>query len=110
MITKHDFIDMCTSFNDNVANYTLFSEKPWFGATQAVWADDTNERAIQLIYNGDTILGLQIKPFLQFESNRRLLMNQYRMPIDDEWFVFWGGTNEFDNYHYPYKLSAMLTI
>lgn len=25
------------------------------------------------------------------------------MPIKEEWFVFWGGTNEFINYHYIYE-------
>lgn len=25
------------------------------------------------------------------------------MPIKDKWYVFWGGTNEFLNYHYPFE-------
>lgn len=37
------------------------------------------------------------------ESDNNFTTNIYEMPIKDKWYVFWGGTNEYSNYHYPYE-------
>lgn len=37
------------------------------------------------------------------ESDKKYSQNTYIMPIKEEWFVFWGGVNEFVNYHYAYE-------
>ncbi|WP_353047436.1 M23 family metallopeptidase [Exiguobacterium sp. S3] len=52
----------------------------------------------------NVIQRLLLKPFIQFpETDERHTKNTYTMPIKDKWFVFWGGTNEFLNYHYLYE-------
>ena len=72
---------------------------------QYVWLDDTKNKAISVSFGGDdTIYGIQLAPFASYpESDDRYTKNEFRMPVKGEWFVFWGGTNQFINYHYVYE-------
>src|SRR5699024_7930062 len=36
-------------------------------------------------------------------SDKTYSKNKYQWPVKEKWFVFWGGTNEFINYHYPHE-------
>ncbi|WP_332647813.1 M23 family metallopeptidase [Lysinibacillus sp. 54212] len=72
---------------------------------QYVWIDNRKEKAIGVVFDStNRIHRLLLKPYMKFpESDKRYSKNMYNMPIKDEWFVFWGGTNEFINYHYAYQ-------
>ena len=46
---------------------------------------------------------LTIKPFTEFQDYGKSVSDiSYSMPINEKWLVFWGGDNEFINYHYVY--------
>jgi hypothetical protein len=36
-------------------------------------------------------------------TDRRFTQTEFIMPILEEWYVYWGGTNIRDNYHYAYE-------
>ena len=92
------------AFIEEAQRYEMFWQKDWFGTTQMMWVDEKREKAIQLAYDQHEIItGLYLKPFVTYASDQIWTKNKYRMPICDEWFVFWGGTNEFENYHYVYE-------
>lgn len=100
----NQFQTVCCEFNQGVQYFEEFSEKEWFGTTQVVWIDENKERTIQLAYDQNQVItGFYLKPFVTYASDEQWTNNQYRMPINEEWFVFWGGTNEFENYHYAYE-------
>lgn len=104
LLSLNDFHNVCHSFNNDVQHYEKFSEKEWFGTTQVVWLDQNKDKAIQFSYDQNQVItGLYLKPFATYSSDHKMTKNHYRMPICDEWFVFWGGTNEFVNYHYVYE-------
>ena len=104
MLSYNEFQMICRKFNQGVQYFEKFLEKEWFGTTQVVWIDEKKERAIQLAYDPDqVIIGFYLKPFVTYATDERWTSNQYRMPINEDWFVFWGGTNVFDNYHYAYE-------
>ncbi|MEK3973989.1 M23 family metallopeptidase [Psychrobacillus sp. FSL K6-1267] len=104
LLGLNEFQNICHSYKQGIQKLEKFSEKEWFGTTQVIWIDQNKEKAIQLAYDPrQVITGFYLKPFITYDSDKRRTKNQYRMPIRDEWFVFWGGTNEFDNYHYAYE-------
>lgn len=104
LLGLNEFQNVCHSYKQGMQGLTKFSEKEWFGTTQVILLDQNKEKAIQFAYDADhMITGIYLKPFVIYNSDQRLTENQYRLPICDDWFVIWGGTNEFDNYHYAYE-------
>ncbi|MGX1193094.1 M23 family metallopeptidase [Metabacillus sp. SLBN-84] len=104
--TLEEFIDLGESFNEGVEAYHLeISTSLHKDMTQYVWLDNLKKKAIIVFFDKDhRIHGLRLAPFISFpESDMQFTQNTYCMPIQAEWFVFWGGTNEFINYHYAYE-------
>ena len=63
------------------------------------------EKAISVYFDKVGIIhGIKLVPFVSYpESDRQYTKNTYIMPIKEEWFVVWGGINQFINYHYEYE-------
>ena len=103
MLSGIDFQTICREFKQGVQIFEKFSEKQLLGLTSVVWINEEKERAIQVAYDqNQVIVALYFKPFITCASDEQWTKNQYQMPINEEWFVFWGGTNVIDNYHYAY--------
>ena len=105
LVSFKQFVEMAASFNEGVESYQLESETTFQNLTQYVWLDGRKEKAICVSFDKSMqIHGLYIKPYIQYpESNERYTRNMYSMPVKGEWFVVWGGANEFINYHYAYE-------
>lgn len=105
LLTIDQFIELVQSFNENVESYELIETTSLGSLIQYVWLDSRKDKAISVVFDSmNTIHRLLIKPYSTFpESDRRYTKNSYTMPIKEEWFVFWGGANEFLNYHYVYE-------
>ncbi|MGE7843498.1 M23 family metallopeptidase [Lysinibacillus sp. NPDC093712] len=105
MVSIEQFNELAKSFNSNVKNYELISEITINNVNQYIWVDDQQEKAINVMIDSNNMIhGLLLKPFLIFpESDKNYTQNTYIMPVNDEWYVFWGGVNEFVNYHYAYE-------
>lgn len=103
IITLDDFVELGTVFNEDVESFALVSEIPIQGMTEYQWISDKGDKGIRSYFSDDmTIEGLQLMPIPSYpESDEHYSENTYRMPINEEWYVFWGGTNELVNYHYP---------
>ncbi|WP_235338442.1 M23 family metallopeptidase [Paenibacillus wulumuqiensis] len=72
------------------------------GYIQYNWISDNNKLGLISILEKDgQIAGMQLQPIEQFPAtDNTLSKTTYRMPFDGEWYVFWGGTNVIQNYHY----------
>lgn len=104
LLGLNEFQNICYEFTKGVDDFEKVSEKEWFGTIQTVWVDQNKEKMIQLAYDQNQVItSLYLKPYLTYASDQHWTKNQYRMPICDDWFVFWGGINEFVNYHYAYE-------
>lgn len=104
LVGLNEFQNICYSYNQGIHNLEKFSEKEWFGTTKVIWLDQDKEKMIQIAYDSSQVITeFNLKPLVTYSSDQKWTKNYYRMPIRDEWFVFWGGVNEFDNYHYPYE-------
>ncbi|UJL48275.1 M23 family metallopeptidase [Virgibacillus sp. NKC19-16] len=93
-------------FNTGVTTYTLQSEFPYGnGGQQYVWIDDSGSKGIIAVFDQDEIIqGLQMMPLAIYpETDEIYTETVFDLPFQDEWFVFWGGTNSLVNYHYDYE-------
>ncbi|KMY28974.1 membrane protein [Lysinibacillus xylanilyticus] len=105
MVTLEQFIELSTSFNKSVKNYQLETKTILQNLTHYVWSDDKREKVVVASFDElNQIQRFYIKPFIAYpKTDQQYTKNKYIMPIRGEWFVFWGGTNEFVNYHYVYE-------
>lgn len=105
LISLKQFVELAKTFNEGVTHYQLKWKATLQGLYYYTWLDDRNEKAIHVSFDRHhQIQSLYLKPFRTFpESDNRFTQITYSMPIKGESFVFWGGTNEFINYHYPYE-------
>lgn len=105
LISFEQFIELAASFNVGVSYYQLEFSVTIENTVQYLWLDDRREKAIHVSFNhNSTIQNLYVKPYTTYpDCDKLYTKNTYIMPIKGEWFVFWGGTNEFINYHYVYE-------
>ncbi|MFG6118041.1 M23 family metallopeptidase [Thalassobacillus sp. B23F22_16] len=103
-VSYNEFKQLAEQFNHNVSGYELEASSPVAKHQERyVWLDDQGEKGIQVVYDKhSTIQGLFLAPLQSFpETDEVYTANTYTMPIKEEWMVFWGGTNQLLNYHYP---------
>lgn len=105
ILNIEQFKDMVNHFNQDVKCYYLYSSADIGSETHYIWLDATKQKAVSVYFDQDTrIHRLLIKPYITYpEQDQRLSQMKYSMPIKDDWFVFWGGKNEFINYHYVFE-------
>lgn len=105
LLTLEQFIELGTQFNEGVTSYEVASQTTVQGITNMMWMDNLKSRIIVASVDRDNIIhSLYLKPNEVFpNTDQKWTKNKYRMPITEDWFVVWGGANEFLNYHYPYE-------
>jgi len=104
-VNLKQFVEYAMDFNKEVKKYSLemiTSLKE--DISLYIWLDSNRQKAITVFFDGNGIIhGVNLAPFVTYpESDRKYTQNTYIMPIKEEWFVFWGGINQFINYHYVY--------
>lgn len=105
LIPPKQFIELVHSFNEGVENYQLIETSNIGSQTQYVWIDNRKEKSIGVVFDSaNHIHRLLLKPYATYpQSDQDYTRNRYSFPIKEDWFVFWGGKNEFVNYHYVYE-------
>jgi murein DD-endopeptidase MepM/ murein hydrolase activator NlpD len=104
MVTREDFQNLGKTFNEEVEAYELEMRNGFPGGlTQYIWVDQNRKKGIGVAFDeNNAIHRIYMRPYLTFpNSDKKYTKNKYQSPVNGEWFVFWGGTNEFINYHYP---------
>ncbi|QDX95539.1 hypothetical protein C2W64_02372 [Brevibacillus laterosporus] len=93
-------------FQEGITGYTLQATVPiGDGQQQYLWLDQSGKKGLSAIFDQQQkIGGLQIMPLKTFpQTDQTFTRNVYSPPLKQDWFVFWGGTNELFNYHYDYE-------
>lgn len=69
---------------------------------QFIWINSTQRKAISVMFDEHNIIqALVLAPIESFSEREKWSTNKYTMPIQSEWFVYWGGKHELLNYHHP---------
>ncbi|GAF11138.1 peptidase, M23/M37 family [Bacillus sp. JCM 19046] len=103
IVSLEKFSELGRGLNEQVNSYQFFqSNRSLRGITQFVWLDDRKEMAVSVSFDDKgQIASLYVKRYSNLEDlEENRTKNVYQMPINSEWYVFWGGTNEFINHHY----------
>ncbi|HLS36351.1 MAG TPA: peptidoglycan DD-metalloendopeptidase family protein [Bacillota bacterium] len=90
-------------FNKGVDEFKLISEMKIDDTIQRLaWVDEEEEKGMMVVFNEDhTIERLQLIPLAKHGDTDEVFTETiFDFPFEDEWFVFWGGTNVLVNYHY----------
>ena len=101
-VTANQFKEIGEDFNEGVEGYVFQSEMPIDGMVQYTWADESETKGIVAVFGeNDTIEGFRVLPLKAYpETDDQFTETEFQLPFEDEWYVFWGGTNELINYHY----------
>src|SRR5699024_1130312 len=101
-VSLDELEELGNDFNKDVKKFELISTLPFGELTEYQWINDEGDKGIRSYFAKDlTIDGILLIPLTSYpESDERYTENTYQMPITEEWFTFWGGTNELLNYHY----------
>ncbi|MFS0877307.1 M23 family metallopeptidase [Solibacillus isronensis] len=105
LVSFEQFRELSLDYNSDVSSYTCIVSNIFQGLERYIWVDDTYSKAVVIAFDDKNIIqGMYLKPFETYPSSDQIwTKNTYSMPINAEWYVFWGGTNQFINYHYPYE-------
>ncbi|WP_413377482.1 M23 family metallopeptidase [Alkalihalobacillus sp. 1P02AB] len=101
-VTLEQFLELGASFNEGVASYEQLSQLATQGMDEYLWVSEEGDKGIRVYYGDDmTIEGIQLTPItIGIDDDENYTENIYEMPINEEMYVFWGGLNELQNYHY----------
>ncbi len=104
VITLDKFEKMVFTFNQDIHQFYLKHVAHLGMHTHYLWVDDKRKKALSVYFDEDDMIHmLTVKPFVVFDDYGKSVSEvTYTMPVRDEWLVFWGGDNEFINYHYVY--------
>lgn len=67
---------------------------------EVIWIDLNNKSGIQMVLNENEIETMTMVPLSDYSDTEVVSQKSYIMPVDDEFYVFWGGNNALFNYHY----------
>lgn len=104
LVPSDDFIRTMQEFCHGNDSFHLVYDNPLLNFHHYTWLNDRKDEAISVTFDSNyTIKSLYVCPVETHPMlDRKLTKNTYEMPFLGEWYVFWGGTNQFQNYHYNY--------
>ncbi|WP_211655504.1 M23 family metallopeptidase [Planococcus alpniumensis] len=105
LISFEDFRELAESYNQGVDNYHMTTKTSIAEFKHCIWLDNSGKKTVFVSFDEDHIIhSIYLKPYTVYpRSDGNYTQTSFIMPITDEWFVFWGGKNEFLNYHYVYE-------
>lgn len=104
-VTEAEFTEMGSAFIHEVAAFKPSTVVKLNGSEQRVWISDAGDKGILAFWDetgmilGLSITGLDSHPV----TDQSLTETVVNLPFKGDWFVFWGGSNVLDNYHYEYE-------
>ena len=101
----NQFKKEAAAFHEGTEDFKLFKHNQLeTGVKRYSYVDDKSMRMITAAFSVERdIVGLQFGMHETFDSDRIYTEKSYSLPFRDEWFVLWGGANNFWNYHYPHE-------
>ncbi|WP_342387490.1 M23 family metallopeptidase [Salinicoccus bachuensis] len=104
IITLDQFEKMVYGYNQGVEQYQLKHVSHLGEHRHYLWLDQDEKKALSVFFDSaDLIHRLVVLEYKTFpKTDAKLSEVSYTMPVNDDWLVFWGGQNEFINYHYAY--------
>ncbi|MEK8132644.1 M23 family metallopeptidase [Paenibacillus filicis] len=105
MISAADFAKAVQSFSSDVKTWNPNSDLKVNGGRYITWANPEGTKGLIAQLGPDGIIaGLQMVPLKQFpQTDMAFTQQEFSLPVEGDWLVFWGGENVLSNYHYEVK-------
>lgn len=104
LVSFSEFTQLATPFIEESRQLQLAFTTSIQGLTQQLWVDSSTKRAVSVYFDDQhTIQSLLLAPVISYPlTDQTFSETEFILPFHEEWFTFWGGTNEYINYHYTY--------
>ncbi|MGF7049549.1 hypothetical protein J2T13_004070 [Paenibacillus sp. DS2015] len=104
-VSESSFADMASTFTHGIQSFPPSSVMLLNGNERRVWINPAGDKGIMALFDDKgTILGLQIMGLASYpETDKKKTYTVFELPFHGDWYVFWGGTNVMDNYHYEHE-------
>ncbi|MGN7762452.1 peptidoglycan DD-metalloendopeptidase family protein [Paenibacillus sp. 22594] len=101
-VSEAEFTEMGKDFIQGVGRFDSSTVMQLNGMEQRVWTSDAGDKGILAVFDeSGTILGLSITGLSAYpETDNAFTQTVIISPLQEDGFVFWGGINVLDNYHY----------
>lgn len=104
IVSLSEFHQLAIAFTEQSKQLQLSFTTSIQGLTQQLWVDSFTNRVVSVYFDKqNTIHSLLLAPLTTYPlTDHTFSKTEFILPFHEEWFTFWGGTNEFINYHYAY--------
>ena len=101
----NQFKKEAAAFHEGTGDFKLFKHNQLEpGVKRYSYVDNQTMRMITAAFSNERdIVGLQFGMLEKFNTDYIYTEKEYVLPFRTEWFVLWGGSNNFWNYHYPHE-------
>lgn len=103
MMPKEDFLKEATRFHQGTKHFSLYKENELEpGVKRYAFVDESSKKMLTVAVKQSILVGLKFGFLENYEADKRHSKVTYRLPFKGEWFVLFGGDDNFLNYHYSY--------
>lgn len=104
-ISRKDFEKAVKGFGKDVGSWQEVSDLDLNGGLYKAWSSTDASKGMNVILTEQgEITSLKMMPMENYpQSDNSFTGLTYSLPLKGDWFVFWGGENVLDNYHYEHE-------
>ncbi|MEK5240520.1 peptidoglycan DD-metalloendopeptidase family protein [Paenibacillus sp. FSL L8-0470] len=104
-ISEEEVKEMGSAFIQGVTAFEPSTVMRLNGTEHRIWTSDDGHKGIIAVFDEAGIIhGLNITELTTYpETDKLLTRTAMTLPFQGDWFVFWGGNNVLNNYHYEYE-------
>lgn len=104
LMPKEEFLNEARHFHQGTIHFSLYRENELEpGVRRYAFVDDKTKRMLTVAVKQSLIIGLKFGYLEQYHEYKVPSKVTYRLPFKDDWFVLFGGEDNFLNYHYSYE-------
>ncbi|RJE87816.1 M23 family metallopeptidase [Paenibacillus sp. 1011MAR3C5] len=103
-VGEEEFKSVAADATAGIESFKASSSLKLNGLDQRIWLSSSHDTGMLAAFDQDNVIvALQFQPLEQHADTDQIYTKAaYDWPMHGDWFVFWGGTNVFDNYHYAH--------
>lgn len=106
-VSETELAETAKEFTKDIQTLNKASDMQLNGFDRRTWVSDAGNKGLIGMFDPDgTISLIQIQELPSSpETDSKLSKQEYALPFEGDWFVFWGGENILVNYHYEVEIQ-----
>lgn len=104
LMPKETFLKEAMAFHKDTDHFALYRKNELEpGIKRYAFVDEKTKKMLTVAVKQPLIIGLKFGYLENYQAEKKQSKITYRLPFKDEWFVLFGGDDNFLNYHYSYE-------